>query len=476
MNTTLFRKVALALILGTTLAFGANAQILRTSYFMNGNPERMKINPALAPSRGYVLFPVIGGIDASLASNSLGFGDVTDIINNSSEDNYFLSDDFYNRLADKTKANAVAGFDLISAGWWHGKNFWSFNLSTHANINMQMPRSMFGFMREMQGVQENFNAIDWRHYDRQFGDEQLRVTFYSEVGVGYARQLTKRLNIGGRVKLLIGHGDIKLNVDNMDIKTDLRNVPDNVDWGNLTPEQINSIQGTADIRTKATLETSLDGFELMENEQGYIDDVDFSFKGGVSGYGAAVDLGASYQILDNLTVSAAITDLGFIAWQKGATTAAVAAAEQHFDSRNPDDVQQFADLVSSGEVMNFDMLELRKDEEAANSRTTTPGTTLTFGGEYGFLENKLRVGALSTTRFNKPYTQSELTLSANYSPSSFLDFAFSYSPVLSGGKAFGLGLKLGPLFLGTDYMFFGNSSRTFNAHFGIIIPLGKKSI
>ena len=50
----------------------------------------------------------------------------------------------------------------------------------------------------------------------------------------------------------------------------------------------------------------------------YIDDIDFDAgKIGIAGYGFGIDLGASYKILDNLTVSASILDLGFISWQKG---------------------------------------------------------------------------------------------------------------------------------------------------------------
>ncbi|MDN0079735.1 hypothetical protein QVO32_09985 [Bacteroides gallinaceum] len=43
----------------------------------------------------------------------------------------------------------------------------------------------------------------------------------------------------------------------------------------------------------------------------------------------------------------------------------------------------------------------------------------------------------------------------------------------AGGKSFGLALKLGALFLGTDYMYFGNSSKAVNAFIGLSIPLGK---
>ncbi len=36
------------------------AQFLRTSYFMEGSNQRMQLNPALMPGRGYLNIPVIG--------------------------------------------------------------------------------------------------------------------------------------------------------------------------------------------------------------------------------------------------------------------------------------------------------------------------------------------------------------------------------------------------------------------------------
>ena len=54
---------------------------------------------------------------------------------------------------------------------------------------------------------------------------------------------------------------------------------------------------------------------------------------------------------------------------------------------------------------------------------------------------------------------SELTFSANIRPKNYFNVAVSYSMIQSAGKSLGLALKLGPLFVGTDYMFFGNNTR-----------------
>ena len=156
-------------------------------------------------------------------------------------------------------------------------------------------------------------------------------------------------------------------------------------------------------------------------------------------------------------------DLGFISWSKGSTSIARANTDGlKFDSNVPGDMEKFANIVSSGEVLNYDMLHMEMDETGAKSRKTWLNSTLVFGAEYALLNNWLVVGALSTTRFTKPKTMSELT------------FSVSYSMIQSAGKSLGLALKLGPLFVGTDYMFFGNNTRCCNAFLGVSIPLNKR--
>ena len=48
----------------------ANAQFLRTSYFMEGTHYRQQLNPALTPTNGYFNLPVIGAVNATVGSTS----------------------------------------------------------------------------------------------------------------------------------------------------------------------------------------------------------------------------------------------------------------------------------------------------------------------------------------------------------------------------------------------------------------------
>lgn len=131
------------------------------------------------------------------------------------------------------------------------------------------------------------------------------------------------------------------------------------------------------------------------------------------------------------------------------------------------------DRVTSGDLLDYEMLQL-KVADANKSRKSRLASTLVFGAEYGFFNNKLALGVLSTTRFVQPDALTEVTFSANYRPKNWFNVALSYSAIQSAGKSFGLGLKLGALFLGTDYMFLGKNSNSVNGYIGVSIPLGGK--
>ena len=475
-HLSLFAKLCVvfgAICLATTHAYG---QFLRTSYFMDGTHYRLSMNPALSPTRGYVNFPVLGSLNASASSKSFGYKDITDIIDNSSSGDYFMSDDFMGRLKENNQLNFNLSTDILSAGWYKGKNFWSFNVGVRMDMGAAMPKSLFSFMREMKEVND-INDINWSNYNRNIGKESLDINSYAEMGIGYSRMLNDKLTIGGKFKFLLGIGNLKLRVNSIDVNTHLEGVDANTDWENMTPEQISKIKGQADIKVDATLESSFKGLNLTEDpEKGYINDFDFdSGNLGVAGYGGAIDLGAAYKLTDKITLSAAVLDLGFISWSKGSTSTARANTNGlHFSSDNEGDIQRFADIISSGEALNYDMINLQTEGTGRQSRTTWLNSTLVLGGEYAVFDKLLTVGALSTTRFTQPKTLSELTLSANTYPKSWLNATVSYSMIQSAGKSIGLGLKLGPLFVGTDYMFFGNNTKTVNAFLGL--SLDRKSV
>lgn len=480
----------------------ANAQFLRTSYFMEGTHYRQQLNPALTPTKGYFNLPVIGAVNATVGSTSLGYQDIIDIIDDG--DDFYTKPDFMNRLKDNNKLNVNFSTEILSAGWYKGKNFWSFNIGLRTDIGANLTKNMFTFLNEMETVEEN-----WRNSNYDISGQQLNINAYTEIGLGLSRQINSRLTVGARVKALLGIGNMELKLNRVAMSA---NLPSDQQinqwssesyWNSMTPSQ--AAQAAQELKDKfnnyhanltvgAELKSSFKGLELQEEEgKDYVTDFDFdSGKLGIAGYGFGIDLGASYKILDNLTVSASVLDLGFISWSKSSTKIASANPDpidikgstyaNMVDPNNPNtvmnavnqlqnDAQGYMDRVTNGDVLDYDMLQLEVSD-AKESRKSRLASTLVLGAEYGFFNNKLAVGVLSTTRFVQPDALTELTFSANYRPKSWFNVALSYSAIQSAGKSFGLGPKLGPLFVGTDYMFLGKNSNSVNGFVGVSIPLG----
>lgn len=447
-------KISVCFGLLFLFTLSSNAQYLRTSYFMEGTSYRMQLNPAFAPTRGYVNIPVIGAFNVGASSNSLGTSDITDIIDDNG--GFFNNNSFYNRLETNNRLNVTMNTDVISFGFYHGRNFWSFNVGARVDVGAQIPKSMFTFLREMDGIQNS-----WDHLDYDIRNEQLEINAYTELGVGYSRVINDRLTVGSRLKLLLGMGNLKMNVERIGIQSNVTgDIYDASSWRN----------SSASIHVNARLESSFKGMDL-DTYDGYVDNFDFNGFG-IGGYGGAIDLGASYKLLDNLTLSASVLDLGFISWSKGSTKVAEANTERRYDWRN---YNEFVDIIQDGSVLNYELIGLKLDEDAAKSRTTSLHSTIVVGAEYELLPDWLAFGLLSTTRFTQPKTQTELTLSANVRPKSWFNAAVSYSMIQSAGKSFGVAFKVGPLFVGTDYMFLGSNTKSANAYLGISIPLNRSS-
>lgn len=439
------------------------AQFLRTSYFMEGTHYRQQLNPALAPGRGYLNLPVIGTFNASVNSSTLGYQDVMDIIDNTEGGDFFKSDAFINKLDNLNNLNVNLSTDILSAGWYKGKNFWSFNIGLRNDIGASIPKGMFEFMREMDGLSADDNLERLSNINQKVGHQSLEINSYAEVGVGLARNITERLTVGARVKALLGVGNLKLDINNIAVNSNL---------SGYNTGDLNDLNGRAEIRVDATLENSSKLIELSEDD-GVIDEIEFGTFG-LAGYGLGIDLGASYKLMDKLTLSASLLDLGFMKWSKNNTSVARATANQSYDLTNSSDRYEFVDKVASGEVLNFDMLNMTLDKSAQKDRSTSLTSTLVLGAEYELLGDLLAVGALYTGRFAKPETLNELTLSANIRPKNNLNLALSYSLWQGSGKTFGVAAKLGPIFVGTDYMFFGKDTKNLNAYIGFSLPLNKQ--
>lgn len=460
------------LLLGGMMMLGeaAQAQYLRSSYFMEGTSARLQLNPGLQPTKGYFNMPIIGSFNMSASSNVLGTSDIIDLMDSGSD--LYSNDKLFDRLKADNRLNVNLNTDILSFGWYRGKGFWSVNVGLRADFGAALAKDMFSMMRTMNGFA--LEDVAGTNQSYSLSNQTLNMKAYAEIGLGYSRRITEKLTVGGRVKVLLGLARAEMNINQFDLNLDVpnpqyTNYADYESRGELSPSDWYGAH--YDYSANGNVITTLKGGGMTFDNNGMIDNFDLDAGDlGIAGSGFGIDLGVSYKVWDNLTVSASILDLGFLKWKESETTVATVSGEAHemIDASN-------YDRYIGGDFLSFERFDFEEGSPEKVKTKTRLYSTLLLAGEYGLLNNKLSVGAMYTARFAEPKTLNELTFLATFRPKNWLNAAISYSPIQASGKSIGLAVKLGPLFVGTDYMFFGGNSKSVNGFLGISFPLGGKA-
>ena len=381
-------------------ATGMSAQALNSGYFLDGYLFKHQLNPALESDKAYFSIPVLGNINIGTRGN-IGLGNflyptanggLTTFMNSS-----ISAEEFLNGLSTNNKLAMNLDMSILSAGFraWGGFNTIDIGLRSHTALNI--PKDMLEFMKVGQSGPTTV-------YD--MGDMGMSSANYVEVALGHSRQINDKLRVGAKVKFLLGGMYADMSLKNTHVTLSEK-------------EWIVSANGEMNLAGK--------GLTVPEKDGGLVDFDNISYDSpGLSGFGLGIDLGATYEVIDNLTVSAAIKDLGFIGWSNN-TYASTNNEAWRFDG--------FENLTFSDDKEE-DKLENQLDalgdefEDYANLHRRSTGeklskalaATLVVGAEYALpMYDKLSFGLLSTSRFNGPYTWSEGRLSANVSPLSWLE-------------------------------------------------------
>ena len=283
----------------STAVLPVSAQQLNSAYFTEGYKFRHQLNPAFASSRSYFSIAT-GNINVGVNSN-MGIstflyptadGRLTTFMNGS-----VSADEFLSRLNRKNILGVDAGVSLISTGTWGKHGFTSVELNLKSSSAVNLPKDLFDFMKNV-GQRQSYN----------FSNLGVRSRNYMELAIGHSHSITKRLNIGAKVKILLGIASADVRVD--DVKVDMYEDQWRVDANGSLYAAVPGL----DLGTKAGGEIDFNDISIFEyDNDGSISSIISQAAKGL-GYGAAIDLGASYEIIDGLTVSAALLDFGFLSW------------------------------------------------------------------------------------------------------------------------------------------------------------------
>lgn len=456
-------KHVASIALALTLSAGVSAQTtLNSSYFMEKMTKRNQLNPALKTENNYVSIPSIGNLYLGINSN-LGLG--TFLYPRDNKLVTFLhesvpADEFLNKLTPNNTIELDLGIDLISFGFWAWGGQNTFNLALKSNTGAYLPREIFEFLKTGQ------EATGVTRYD--MSNITATTSNYLELALGHARDITDKLSAGAKIKVLIGAAHAEARIDRMDITMSQD------EW---------MIKQAGHLQATSLLELTTDP------ETGEVTDYKVGNNFGLAGFGLGFDLGATYEIIDNLTLSAALTDIGFMRWNN--LTRAETDPNKEFIYTGFDNIGAEDDengdnpFDQKADQLGDDLKALTKFYQSdTRSVANSLRTTLRVGAEYAVLDNAISFGLLSTTRFVGYRTYAEGMAAINFRPLSALHLTVNGS-VSNMGSSVGAILNIcAPgfnFFVGTDY-FATKYSKQFipinharaNLSFGFNITFGKK--
>ncbi|MDR1339296.1 MAG: DUF5723 family protein [Prevotellaceae bacterium] len=473
MKTFYIKCSALAMI--ALLAASAVSAQINTLYYMEAVPTRHELNPSFQPlpNSYYSLLPVYSGLYMSVGNNSLALEDVAYPKRTAGGDyrtvmffngEYGNVDDFYKRLKNTTRVYSEVELKLFAMGLrLRNSSYLTIGLSTKTSAGVFIPKDFAKLL--IYGAPDE-TGINSFNFDRL----GIRANVYTELAAGYSRQIDDKLTVGGKLKLLMGHANVTTKIDRI---------------------RLNASRDRWDIDIKGTVNMSAPGIDYeLDNNGEMIDNIDidpfdnFSFANMNGGYGAAIDLGANYKLLDDrLRVSASLLDLGFINWKKDNAVNMSASETFEFEGAN---------IKIKDGVANWDEDYFKDIEDEIEYSTTSKSYSsalaakVMLGAEYGILNRKLTFGALSkSTIINKSIFQ-EITASVNYVQFSFFNASLSYSLLNGRFGTYGLGLggRMGPIniYVAGDYMplkyakqYIPSKNKAFNLQWGFLLNFGYKA-
>lgn len=418
-----------------------NAQ-QRSGYFMDTYDLRHELNPALQPDSSYWSLPLLGntqaGIRSTVSMKDILFekedGTLTTFMTNGT----ISKNDLLNAVGSGVKTESEAKLTLLSMG--HRINearYQTASISLRTTAATWLPRTLFDCMKDIE------------NRDYTISQTKAKALLYMEIAAGESRKINERLTAGVKAKVLLGLMNINAELKNVHLNLSA----DNTYWAASGIAELN----VAGMKYK----TEEKEYDSKDGNYRQVTGVDVQFPG-LNGIGAAIDAGVTYKLNDRCTLSAALTDLGFITWTNNHQ--ALNKGEIFKFNGFKDVSIEHDDANSLGnqwDVIHDDLMDLlHLEKQVHTTNTTMLGATFTLGAEYDLKEySNLRTGVLLTRKVDGKYSWTELRMSGVLTPIRNFPLDISISPAYSTfGFSGGMMANYYPgrnvsMFIGSDCIF-----------------------
>jgi hypothetical protein len=269
----------LLLLMGSILGPASFAQTESTLYFMNSLPQVVDVNPAIMPRyKVSVGLPLISSFGAIYSNNGFSYNDFTTKVNG------VMTADlskWTSHLADKNYVTMSMQTDLLRVGIRiHPRTYFMFSSTLKGYNRAMIPKGLASLA--VDGTAPLVGSFSNTA-------PQEEGILYNETALGLSFQVNDKLTIGGRLKYIKGLANITTESSSLVVQV--------ADAYQITAT------GAADIRTSGVYNLGQSGYKPGDHLGDYMRN---------SGWG--VDVGATYKLMDRLTLGASLVDIGSIKW------------------------------------------------------------------------------------------------------------------------------------------------------------------
>ena len=423
----MYLKNTLISLIALFMAAGVYAQS-NTMYYQSGPPQAYWLNPATQPiCNVFVGIPVLNNLyvetynTGALIADMLWNAEYTSDVLHPLHPDANL-DDFLANFNDENEFLADLYISPISFGFRIKDMYFTFDVTSRSKLEYYYPYDLVSFA--LKGNQNNTTY--------NFNSLGLSLSEHMEFGLGVSRKFADMFTIGIRPKLLTGLATIHSTDNSISLFTS-------------TEEWV--------FESQLEMQMAVSGLNIPVNEEGNFDPSgEFSFDSTLSSAsdfrelafrnkGFGIDIGAHVEVLEGLTLSASVLDLGFIKWKENLHTATL-EGNYRFEGVefNTDDTIQFVEYLWDSIKADFTV------NGNSDPFTTFLDPKIYIGGTLE-LHPKLDAGILARFDFQETGVKTNVMVHANWHPNSAFSLSASYSPFGRRANTFGLGLffRAGPL-------------------------------
>ncbi len=442
---------ALLLLFIIVFVSSVQAQTQFSLYRLNGNvPEANMLNPALAPnSKVTIGLPVISSIYLSADNDGISF---RDFFRTTETDSLSLDTvSIFKKIKASQSLRLDQSVQLFYLGVRGKKGYLSFAVHQVSDFRLSYPGDILGWAIRGPG------SSHYKGRPLDFANFYGKSTAYGKISINYARDITSKLRIGFRYNYLIGiaaaettdvNGKLLVSIDSVNITTG-----------------------------KMRVQTG--GVEFFNQDNLDVNDYKNYFLKGKN-KGMSIDVGGTYALTPRVTLSASLTDLGYISWKDYTKSYDVAPINYTFkgfdflDYVNKTDKDEFIDA----EVDSIQNL-FKGSESSGNTFRTSLIGKFYAGINYKILKVNNFSALLYVDMFNKKINPA-LSLGYNIQLGRILNATVgaTYQNKRFNNFGAGIALKLGYMqFYATSdransFVYPSRASRG-DAHFGMNLAFGK---